>query len=143
MYLTLKIDAEAKKENGSLSLWCVPNSFHTDAWREDTLNEIDWTRASSVDAGLVDGTFEDLPSDKERVSWTLLRDWYKGLGFTMVKELAYENYLDTSNCYRWEYRRRENLTDRSVKLQRYPLLFPHANASLHRGAADGVQTLTE
>ena len=141
--LTLEIDKQAEDDETlsfrSCSLYCVPNSFWVSHWTEDNIQEIDWTSDKQVDGNLLDETEAEMDEDKIRMTWEQLRDWYIKLGFVEVRELMYYEYLDTSNTYQWRLVRQQCYSNRSIRLKRFPLLFPAENAGLHRGKADGIE----
>ena len=132
---------EKKYEGRSISYsWfaisLVPNPFHTSSWYPENIFNIDWSDAEAATETMIDATAEELPREYQAASHQDLTRFYKSFGFVPCRELWYYEYLDTSCEANWQYRRKQNVHDRTMKLGKEPLVYPACNVEYYEADED-------
>lgn len=139
-----KYCAENKEFNGKrithsfFSLSLLPNPFHVSNWNPKNIPNIDWSDAESATEQMVDETSQDLPRRYKSANHVKLKEFYISCGFAPCRELWYYEYIDTSNEYRWDFRRKQNVHDRTIKLNKEPLVYPAKNAEYYDSDEDAA-----
>ena len=109
----------------------VPNPFHTSSWYPENILNIDWSDAEAATECMVDETKTELPRQYKSATHQDLTRFYKSFGFVPCRELWYYEYLDTSYDNDWQYRRTQNVHDRTIKLGKEPLVYPASNVGYY------------